>query len=53
MGQAGGGAAKTTFGLDPRDWSRPLTIPEFIKVRGGEYFYSPSIPALRNKIAAA
>lgn len=52
IGQAGGGQPKETFGLDPQNATRGLTSPEFVKPQGGEYFFSPSISALKNTIAA-
>lgn len=52
VGQAGNGADKTTFGLDPKDPARSFTIPEWVKPQGGEYFFSPSISSLFSFFAA-
>ncbi|KAH6902597.1 peroxidase TAP [Coprinopsis sp. MPI-PUGE-AT-0042] len=38
-------------GLDPNNAQRELTFPDFIIPRGGEYFYSPSIKALKETLA--
>jgi len=51
IGQAGNDGARTTFGLNPFDPLRSYSVPAFIKSRGGEYFFSPSISALKNTIA--
>lgn len=51
IGQVGNNGARTTFGLNPFDPLRSYSIPAFIKSRGGEYFFSPSISALKNTIA--
>ncbi|KAK0451293.1 fungal peroxidase [Desarmillaria tabescens] len=40
-------------GLDPTDPSRAITLQnDFVVSRGGEYFFSPSISAILNTIAA-
>jgi hypothetical protein len=52
IGQVGGGANRIVGGLDPNDASRDMSIPQFVISKGGEYFFSPSISALRDKIAA-
>lgn len=52
IGQAGNNAPRTTFGINPFNTTRSYSIPEFITPRGGEYFFSPSITALKSTIAA-
>ena len=52
IGQSGGGIARDTGGIDPNNATRRLSVPQFIKPRGGEYFFSPSIPALTDIISA-
>nr|WAW38289.1 DyP-type peroxidase [Chondrostereum purpureum] len=48
IGQAGGGGARQLSGTNPLDVKEELTLPhEFIVTRGGEYFFTPSIKALK------
>lgn len=51
IGQAGNDAARITWGVNSFDASRNYSIPAFVKSQGGEYFFSPSISALKNTIA--
>lgn len=56
MGQINGapGATVGMMGLFPQDASRQLQLPgvnRFVVARGGEYFFSPSIKALRNELS--
>jgi len=51
IGQVGNDAARTTFGLNPFNVSQSFSIPQFLKSKGGEYFFSPSLSALKNTIA--
>lgn len=47
------GQARFTQGLDPANQTRNITLPfDFIISRGGEYFFSPSLSAIINTIAA-
>ncbi|KAJ8507744.1 dyp-type peroxidase [Pleurotus djamor] len=61
-GQANG-ASRSTSGLDPLDPNRefefhsptpedPTNVLEFVVPRGGDYFFSPSISAILNVVAA-
>jgi hypothetical protein len=34
-------------GLDPNDAQKEMSFPDFVIPRGGEYFFSPSIKALK------
>ncbi|EJD37314.1 DyP-type peroxidase [Auricularia subglabra TFB-10046 SS5] len=51
IGQATGAQARLVSGLDPNDTSGSLSIPQFVISRGGEYFFSPPISALRGHLA--
>ncbi|KAH6902595.1 peroxidase TAP, partial [Coprinopsis sp. MPI-PUGE-AT-0042] len=42
---------RTMSGLDPNNPRDPKVFPDFIIPRGGEYFYSPSIKALKETLA--
>ncbi|KAF5374348.1 hypothetical protein D9758_004699 [Tetrapyrgos nigripes] len=44
-------SGRDVVGTDPADPDGKITIPRFIVPRGGEYFFSPSITALRDIIA--
>lgn len=45
---------RSMVGTNPKDQSATLSLPtEWVVPRGGEYFFSPSIPALRNTFALA
>jgi len=35
-------------GVDPKNQSKELGLPNWVVSRGGEYFFSPSISALRD-----
>lgn len=50
IGQVGSGAARSIGGLDPRNAARFMTVPEFVKPKGGEYFFVPSISSLTDTI---
>jgi len=40
-------------GLDPNNPQVEKTFPDFIIPRGGEYFFSPSLKALKETLAKA
>ncbi|KAI0788099.1 hypothetical protein C8Q74DRAFT_655494 [Fomes fomentarius] len=43
---------RALVGTDPKNQNESLSLPtEWVVPKGGEYFFSPSIPALRNKLA--
>ena len=45
---------RSMSGANPKDQSATLSLPvEWVVPRGGEYFFSPSIPALRSTFALA
>ncbi|KAJ7603225.1 DyP-type peroxidase [Mycena polygramma] len=47
------GAQRVISGLDPTDSTRELTMTtDFVVSRGGEYFFSPSLSAIANKLSA-
>ena len=47
------GAAKTVIGLNVADTSKSLTLnKDFVVSRGGEYFFAPSISAIRDVLSA-
>ena len=50
FGQAAGDPAqRTVVGMDPKNPSKALVLPiAFVVPRGGEYFFSPSIPTLKH-----
>lgn len=51
-GQAGPGGSRSIAGTNPKAQAQPLKLTaEWVVSRGGEYFFSPSIPALKNKFA--
>jgi len=40
---------RSMTGFDAKSQSKPLALPDqFVESRGGEYFFSPSIAALKN-----
>ncbi|KAH6902594.1 peroxidase TAP [Coprinopsis sp. MPI-PUGE-AT-0042] len=45
------GQPRKMSGLDPNDPKKELTFPDFIIARGGEYFFSPSVKALKETLA--
>jgi len=52
IGQAGS-KARSMVGFDPKAQQNSLALPdEFVVARGGEYFFVPSITALKQVIAA-
>nr|WAW38311.1 DyP-type peroxidase [Sistotrema brinkmannii] len=51
-GLAGNDAPRVTFGTNPFDASQSYSVPAVVRSNGGEYFFMPSISALRNTIAA-
>lgn len=51
IGQANAGS-RFVSGVDPADPNHDLTLLEFVRSRGGDYFFSPSISALLSPISA-
>lgn len=52
IGQASGSSSRTITGTNPNQQSETLNLPtEWVVPRGGEYFFSPSISALRDTFA--
>ena len=50
----GGTGLRTMVGANPSEQSKTLDLPvEWVVPKGGEYFFSPSIPALRDTFALA
>ncbi|KAJ7641153.1 hypothetical protein FB45DRAFT_899535, partial [Roridomyces roridus] len=48
-----GGSPRAVFGLDPKNSTKATMLPmDFVVSRGGEYFFSPSISAIRNTLSA-
>nr|UQK85136.1 dye decolorizing peroxidase [uncultured fungus] len=46
------GAARSITGLDPTDPNKSITLTtDFVVSRGGEYFFSPSLSAIRNTLS--
>ncbi|KAI0706756.1 hypothetical protein C8T65DRAFT_651892 [Cerioporus squamosus] len=53
IGQQSDLAIRTLSGTDPNNQGANLSLPtEWVVPKGGEYFFSPSISALRSKFAA-
>jgi hypothetical protein len=52
IGANGNAQSHPLNGLNPANASEVATIQPFVESRGGEYFFSPSISALSNTIAA-
>ena len=48
-----GPSPKTMSGFDPLDEKRILTLKDFVIPKGGEYFFSPSLKALKETIGKA
>jgi hypothetical protein len=52
IGQSKDASQREMVGSDPKATANKLSFPsEFVVSRGGEYFFSPSIPALKNFFA--
>ncbi|KAJ6563614.1 fungal peroxidase [Mycena vulgaris] len=46
------GAQRVVTGLDPNDFTKPLTLTtDFVVSRGGEYFFTPSLSAIANTLS--
>ncbi|KAF8582001.1 DyP-type peroxidase [Ramaria rubella] len=51
---ANGGQSRTVAGLDPTDQSKSMTlVQDFVVSRGGEYFFSPSLSALKGRLSGS
>jgi len=54
IGQAADPTSRTITGVDPNAQTTTLALPtEWVIPKGGEYFFSPSIPALKSTFAKA
>lgn len=54
IGQAPNEGPRTVTGADPKKPNDQLPLPvQWVLSRGGEYFFSPSIPALKQNLALA
>ncbi len=54
IGQATDETSRTIAGTDPLNSTGTLHLPtEWVVPRGGEYYFSPSLPALRSTFALA
>ncbi|KAI0636148.1 peroxidase TAP [Trametes polyzona] len=54
IGQTNDSSTRTINGMDPKNPSGSLSLPvEWVVPKGGEYFFVPSIPALRTKFASS
>ncbi|KAJ7138453.1 fungal peroxidase [Mycena crocata] len=49
---AAAGAQRVVTGLDPTDFTRPVTLTtDFVVSRGGEYFFTPSLSAIAKTLS--
>ena len=54
IGQAPNGGVRAMSGVNPKDPNVDLSLPtEWVLSKGGEYFFTPSIPTLKNTFAVA
>lgn len=53
IGQAPDEGPRTMSGTNPYSQTTELPLPEWVVPKGGEYFFSPSIPALKETFALA
>ena len=52
IGQAAG-VARSMIGTNPKGQSASIDLPTWVVPRGGEYLFSPSLPALEKTFALA
>ncbi|KAJ6603570.1 fungal peroxidase [Mycena vulgaris] len=49
---ANAGAPRVVTGLDPTDFTKPITLTtDFVVSRGGEYFFTPSLSAIADTLS--
>lgn len=51
IGQTADGLDRTTLGIHPNSQDSDMALPEWVIPKGGEYFFTPSISALRDTFA--
>lgn len=51
IGQTTDGAARIASGIQPRSQDKAISLPQWVISKGGEYFFTPSIPVLKDIFA--